>query len=351
MPLPSSTSRLGDEVLVGTSGLSWMPVRNDDVSAEMSTAPASAVPTDAPRLVTVFWRPPTSPLCSSGTDDTVTRAELRRQRADAEPGEQHRPRDDLGPGAGVERGDQHDEPGEQREEAERTTRRGEACGKSLGMPTAASSSVTESGSSRTPVAIGRQPERHRQEQRHHEEEAGLQEVLEEERGEPAAERRVPQHRRIDRAPPRRASSRRVLPRAGTAAARRRRRAPARSPATARATPARRAWAGRSPTCRTRRMPNTTRPRPSADSAVPTRSSPAPGSGRRVGHAAGEQQDHEHDEHLAGEHQPPRQVGGEEPADERPGGDRDRAGRRRRGRTRAAARRARSSTRPAPRSPA
>jgi hypothetical protein len=46
--------------------------KNDDVSAEISTAPASAVPIDAPRLVTVFCRPPTSPLRSSGTDDTVT---------------------------------------------------------------------------------------------------------------------------------------------------------------------------------------------------------------------------------------------------------------------------------------
>ena len=27
---------------------------------------------DAPRLVTVFWTPPTSPLCSSGADETVT---------------------------------------------------------------------------------------------------------------------------------------------------------------------------------------------------------------------------------------------------------------------------------------
>jgi hypothetical protein len=34
----------------------------------------------------------------------------------------------------------------------RTTRRGEACGKRLGMPAAASSSVTDSGSNRTPVA-------------------------------------------------------------------------------------------------------------------------------------------------------------------------------------------------------
>ena len=56
----------------GTSGLFWIPVKNDEVSAEMSTAPASAVPMEAPRLVTVFCRPPTSGLCSSLTAETVT---------------------------------------------------------------------------------------------------------------------------------------------------------------------------------------------------------------------------------------------------------------------------------------
>ena len=56
----------------GTAGLFWTPVRNEAVSAEMSTAPASAVPIEAPSWVPVFWIPPTSPLCSSGTADTVT---------------------------------------------------------------------------------------------------------------------------------------------------------------------------------------------------------------------------------------------------------------------------------------
>ena len=46
------------------------------------------------------------------------RAELRRQRADAETGEEHRPERDLGPGALVERGDEHDQTEEQHEEPE-----------------------------------------------------------------------------------------------------------------------------------------------------------------------------------------------------------------------------------------
>jgi peptide/nickel transport system permease protein len=44
--------------------------------------------------------------------------ELRRQRSDTEAGEQHRPRHDLGPGAGVERAHHHGQPGEQGEEAD-----------------------------------------------------------------------------------------------------------------------------------------------------------------------------------------------------------------------------------------
>src|SRR5438128_411976 len=71
MPAASSTCAL-EETFSGILGLSLMPLKNDELNAEMSTAPASAVPIDAPRLVNVFCRPPTSPLCSSGTDDTVT---------------------------------------------------------------------------------------------------------------------------------------------------------------------------------------------------------------------------------------------------------------------------------------
>lgn len=66
MPLASLTCAF-DETCSGMAGLSWMPVKKDAVRAEISTAPASAVPMDAPRLVMVFCNPPTSPLCSSGT--------------------------------------------------------------------------------------------------------------------------------------------------------------------------------------------------------------------------------------------------------------------------------------------
>ena len=58
--------------LRGTSGFCAIPVRNDAVSAATRTEPASAVPSEAPNCVAVFWRPPTSGLCSSGTAETVT---------------------------------------------------------------------------------------------------------------------------------------------------------------------------------------------------------------------------------------------------------------------------------------
>ena len=100
-PAPSTARSLG------TAGLFCTPLRNDADSAEISTAPASAVPIDAPRLVTVFCTPPTSPLCVVGHRGHGHGPELRGQRADPEAREQHRPGHDLRPGARVERG-QHD---------------------------------------------------------------------------------------------------------------------------------------------------------------------------------------------------------------------------------------------------
>ena len=59
MPLASSTVAC-DETSAGTAGLDWIPVRNDAVSTAIKNEPASAVPIEAPRLVAVFCRPPTS---------------------------------------------------------------------------------------------------------------------------------------------------------------------------------------------------------------------------------------------------------------------------------------------------
>ena len=96
--------------------------------------------------------------------------------------------------------------------------------------------------------------------------------------------------------------------------------------------ARRASGWTKPHVPDRRMPNTISPRPSADSAVPTRSSLTPCSGGRVVDARARSRMHEHDQHLAGEHPPPRDVGRER---------RRRSAARRRRRSRRAARPART----------
>ena len=116
-PLVSSVCAF-DERSSGTSGLLSMPVRNDAVSAEISTAPASAVPIEMPRFDDGVLQAADLAALLVGHRRDGHGTELRRQRADAETGEQHRPGDDLRPGTGVERGDEHDEAEEQREEPE-----------------------------------------------------------------------------------------------------------------------------------------------------------------------------------------------------------------------------------------
>ena len=49
-----------------------MLARKAAATAAIMIDPASAVPSEAPRFVIVFWTPPTSGLSSSGTADTVT---------------------------------------------------------------------------------------------------------------------------------------------------------------------------------------------------------------------------------------------------------------------------------------
>ena len=89
--------------------------------------------------------------------------------------------------------------GRRRARGSRAGRRGAATrsGTPSGTPAAASRSVIESGSRRTPVSIALEAERDRQVERDHEEQPGLQQVLEEERGEAAAELPDPQQCRID----------------------------------------------------------------------------------------------------------------------------------------------------------
>jgi hypothetical protein len=122
----------------------------------MSAAPASAVPTDAPRLVSVFWIPPTSPL-AGWTPPTQSRFRVAMP-ARRYPGlRAASARSRSQPSARVERGHHDHDASENARNPIWTTRRGDACRKNLGTPTAAASSVMDSGSSRTPVAIAENP--------------------------------------------------------------------------------------------------------------------------------------------------------------------------------------------------
>ena len=71
MPADNSTCAL-DASSFGMAGLEATDPRKVVVSTAMRMAPESAVPMEAPRFVTVFCTPPTSPLCESGTAETVT---------------------------------------------------------------------------------------------------------------------------------------------------------------------------------------------------------------------------------------------------------------------------------------
>ena len=155
-PLDSSTWAL-DDTWEGMAALAWTPVRNDVVRTEIRTAPASAVPIEAPRLVTVFWMPPTSPLCSSDTAETVTAPSWEARAPMPSPARSIGQVTMFAPAPVSRPAIITTIPANSSRKPIRTTRRGDARGKSRGTPTAASSSVADSGSSRTPVAMADRP--------------------------------------------------------------------------------------------------------------------------------------------------------------------------------------------------
>ena len=163
------------------------PLRNDDVSAEISTAPASAVPIEAPRFVIVFCTPPTSPLCSSGTDETVTLPNWDASAPTPSPASSIGQVTISGPGTGVERGHHDHDAGEQRGEPDLHDPARGGVREQLGHPDRRQQQRDRQRQQPDAGRDRRKPQRDRQEQRHHEEEPGLQKVLEEERAEPAAQ--------------------------------------------------------------------------------------------------------------------------------------------------------------------
>jgi hypothetical protein len=143
----------------------------------------------------VFWTPPTSGLSSSGHRRDRHGAELRGERADPEPDEEHRHEDDLGPGVRVEPGEQHDRAAEQREWADAHDQAGRGAREDARDADGGREQGHREGQETGARLEGGQAERHRQEEGHDEEEPGLDEELEEEHRQPAGQLPVAEHGR------------------------------------------------------------------------------------------------------------------------------------------------------------
>ena len=129
-------------------GCPAMPVKNDARQRGDQHRAGERGPDRRAEVRTVFWRPPTSPLCSSGTAETVTAPSCEASAPMPRPASSSGHGDDLGAGADVERGDQHDQ-------ARRTAR---------GSRAARRAAATRSGSSLgTPDRREQQRDRQRQE--------------------------------------------------------------------------------------------------------------------------------------------------------------------------------------------
>ncbi len=145
----------------------------------------------------MFWRPPTSLLCSSGTDDTVTAPSCEASAPMPRPASSIGQVTISGPAPASRAATMHDDPGQERQVAELDDPAGRGVGEELGDADGGQQQRDRQRQEPDARRDRRQPEGHRQEQRHGEEQPGLQQVLEEERGEAAAQHRVPEDRRVD----------------------------------------------------------------------------------------------------------------------------------------------------------
>ena len=160
----------------------------------IKSEPASAVPSEAPRFVIVFWRPPTSGLSSSGTAETVTAPSCEASAPIPRPMRSSGTKTISGPASGSSAPSSTTVPARSASSPARTTRRGETVGKRRGIPIAAASRVTERGSSRIAGLDRGQAERDGEIERNDEEEPRLHEELEEEHRETAGELPITEHR-------------------------------------------------------------------------------------------------------------------------------------------------------------
>ena len=135
----------------GRAWLALMPWSSPAVRLEMSTAPTRAVPSDAPRLVTVFCNPPTSALRRSSTAETVTAPSCEARAPMPNPISSMGMATISAPESGAMPVIRMSVPAVIDSRPNRTTRRGAAPGNSRGTPMAEISSATDRGTRRTPV--------------------------------------------------------------------------------------------------------------------------------------------------------------------------------------------------------
>jgi hypothetical protein len=137
--------------------LSCTPSRNAPVSEVIKMDPASAVPTAAPRFVAVFCNPPTSGLTSSGMAETVTAPSCEVSAPMPRPASNSGTVTIRASAVGSMAARSTTTPPSTASNPRRTTRRGDACGKHRGIPTAAASRVIDNGRIRTPVSRAVRP--------------------------------------------------------------------------------------------------------------------------------------------------------------------------------------------------
>ena len=189
--------RAAPSTRAGIAGLCSMFAMNDAVTAAIMIEPASAVPSDAPRFVIVFWTPPTSGLSSSGTAETVTAPSCEASAPMPSPTSSIGTRTISGPRPASSAAEQHDRAREQREQPGATINRGETFGSRRGIPIARDQQRDRERQQPRAGRERREAEADGEVERHDEEEPGLDEVLEEEHGQPAAQLPVAQEARAD----------------------------------------------------------------------------------------------------------------------------------------------------------
>ena len=167
------------------------------VRTEISTAPASAVPMEAPEVRHRVLDPAHLAALLVGHRRHRDGTELRRQAPDAEPGQQQRPGDHLGTRTLVESDEQHDDAEKEQAEPDAHDAPGRRVREEPGHTDRGSQEGDRQGEEADAGRHGREPERHREEQRQDEEQAGLEQELEEEGREAGPELQHAQHPGVD----------------------------------------------------------------------------------------------------------------------------------------------------------